>query len=315
MRSSKKSQRAGRTVRKTLADGTVRVYRYGAWRPKKIKPAGNSLDALLRAYRRSPAWAELAPRTKKTREIYLRPLERVAALKVKDATRRYLLGVRDAIAQKRGNGAANAFVTAVGALFSFAVQYEWVAANPVSKIGMLKGGTLTAWTPAQADKASHDLPEPLRRAVVLARFTGQRRSDLVAMRWSQYDGAAVRLKQQKTGVELTIPCHPALKAELDRWKREASSVFILVNGAGRPWNATRLSMDLPEALRAIGLPPLGIHGLRKLMGAELAESGASTREIGAITGHRTLKEIERYTASADQERLAGAAIVKLQRKK
>jgi hypothetical protein len=43
----------------------------------------------------------------------------------------------------------------------------------------------------------------------------------------------------------------------------------------------------------------------------LAESGSSAKEIAAISGHRTLKEIERYTAAADQVRLSKAAIAKL----
>ena len=47
----------------------------------------------------------------------------------------------------------------------------------------------------------------------------------------------------------------------------------------------------------------------------LAESGSSAEEIAAISGHRTLKEIERYTAAADQARLSKAAMTKLRGKK
>jgi integrase len=53
------------------------------------------------------------------------------------------------------------------------------------------------------------------------------------------------------------------------------------------------------------------HGLRKAMMRRLAESGSSAKEIAAISGHRTLKEIERYTAAADQVRLSKAAMAKL----
>jgi hypothetical protein len=45
----------------------------------------------------------------------------------------------------------------------------------------------------------------------------------------------------------------------------------------------------------------------------LAESGSSTKEIAAISGHRTLKEIERYTAAADQVRLSKGEMAKLRR--
>jgi hypothetical protein len=54
------------------------------------------------------------------------------------------------------------------------------------------------------------------------------------------------------------------------------------------------------------------HGLRKAAARRLAEAGCTTKEIAAITGHRTLSEIERYTKAADQKRLALAAIDRLE---
>jgi hypothetical protein len=43
----------------------------------------------------------------------------------------------------------------------------------------------------------------------------------------------------------------------------------------------------------------------------LAVAGASTKEIAS--GHKTLHEVERYTAAADQTRLSRSAIAKLNR--
>lgn len=148
--------------------------------------------------------------------------------------------------------------------------------------------------------------------VILALYTGQRRGDLVALRWSAYDGKAIRLKQNKTGVSLAIPVHPELRAELDAWRKGASATQILTKADGRPWGALELSQKLPRALRAIGLPPgLNVHGLRKLAAARLADAGCTVHEIAAITGHKSLGMVQLYTASADQERLAEAAILRL----
>jgi integrase len=67
-----------------------------------------------------------------------------------------------------------------------------------------------------------------------------------------------------------------------------------------------------KAVELAGLPSRCVpHGLRKAIMRRLAESGSSAKEIAAISGHRTLKEIERYTAAADQVRLSKAAIAKL----
>lgn len=307
--------KAGRVVRKRLADGTIREYHYGSWKPKRrsARYAADSMDALLAAFRRSPEFASRAATTRATYSIYLRVWDQIGHVRVRDVTRRSVLTLRDAIAGSRGPGAANAFARITGALFAWAVDRGWRDHTPAARIKALPGGHLTAWTAAQADHAEAKLPANLARAVVLARYTGQRRGDLCALTWAAYDGAALRLRQGKTGAALVIPCHPTLKAALDAWKAErGDAVTILVNGWGRPWKPTALSAAMKRELEKVGLPGLNVHGLRKLAAAALADAGCTANEIAAVTGHRTLGMVSFYTRSADQERLAGAAISKLQ---
>ncbi|GBQ28091.1 hypothetical protein AA12717_2865 [Gluconacetobacter sacchari DSM 12717] len=52
--------------------------------------------------------------------------------------------------------------------------------------------------------------------------------------------------------------------------------------------------------------------LRKAAAKRLAELGCSIHEIAAVTGHRSLKEVQRYTLGADQKRLAQSALARLQ---
>ena len=56
---------------------------------------------------------------------------------------------------------------------------------------------------------------------------------------------------------------------------------------------------------------LVFHGLRKSAAARLAEAGCSEHEIMAITGHKTLSEVQRYTRQARQKTMAQSAIAKL----
>jgi integrase len=65
-------------------------------------------------------------------------------------------------------------------------------------------------------------------------------------------------------------------------------------------------------LQITRIPPRCVaHGLRKAALRRLAEHGSTTKEIAAVSGHRSLSEIERYTAKADQAGLAHSAIGKL----
>lgn len=312
MRCSKSLPKGERVVRKRLADGSVREYRYPAKQPTS-RYSADSVAAMIQGWKISPEWRALAKVTQDGYFRYLRDLERLAARPAAEVKRRHIMDIRDAIAADRGTGAAMGFMRAASACFSWAVERGRLEVSPCHKIKRLKGGTLPPWTEDQITTALRNLPEYLRRAVTLALYTGQRRGDLCAMRWDAYDGRVIRLKQSKTGAELVIPLHWGLRGEMAEWKKAATSMHILTTRKGKPWIPTHLSQDLGRALVAAGLPAgLNIHGLRKAAAARLADAGCTVHEIAAITGHTTLAMIAAYTTRRDQERLANSAIARLQ---
>ncbi len=60
-----------------------------------------------------------------------------------------------------------------------------------------------------------------------------------------------------------------------------------------------------------GLKHCSAHGLRKAAAVRLAELGASEHEIMAVTGHRTSKEVTRYTRAVRQKILAERAMARI----
>ena len=63
-----------------------------------------------------------------------------------------------------------------------------------------------------------------------------------------------------------------------------------------------------EWCNAAGLSECSSHGLRKACARRLAEAGCSAHQIMAVTGHKTLGEVERYTRAALREGLADSAL-------
>lgn len=310
---SKRGASSEKVVRKRLASGEVREYRYSrVAKPTPPRWAADSVDALLLAYRAGPEWQALAHHTRTTYNIYLRVFDQIGAVRVADLKRRELLSIRDAIAGSRGAGAANGFLRAASALLSWALDRGWIEYSPLAGAKALDGGHLKAWTEAEVVAAVLRLPEAYRRVVVLGMHTGQRRGDMVRLTWAAYDGATIRLRQGKTGALMAIPVHPDLRRELDAWKAERVSPFVLTAPRGRPWTAPHLTREMGKLLKAMDLPGINVHGLRKLAATRLADAGCSPHEIAAITGHRSLSMVQLYTASADQERLAGAAVERLE---
>ena len=117
------------------------------------------------------------------------------------------------------------------------------------------------------------------------------------------------VKQQKTGVTLSIPVHPHLQAVFDATPSE--QLTFLTTATGKPYGGDHFSRRFREWCDAAGLPRRCTpHGLRKAACRRLAEAGCSANEIMAISGHATMKELVRYTKAADQARLARNAMAK-----
>lgn len=122
------------------------------------------------------------------------------------------------------------------------------------------------------------------------------------MGWQHITGGSIGVRQQKTGTALRIPLYPALVLILANTSRE--HLTFLTTSFGKPYTAAGFGNWFREQCDAAGLSKCTAHGLRKAASRRLAEAGASNQMIKSITGHRTEKEVARYTAAADQELVA-----------
>src|SRR5262245_1493651 len=87
---------------------------------------------------------------------------------------------------------------------------------------------------------------------------------------------------------------------------------MLTTTFGKEFSDKGFSNFMADRIGQAGLPDRCVtHGLRKAAARRLAESGCTSKEIAAITGHTTLKEIERYTRAAEQRKLAASAMARL----
>lgn len=189
--------------------------------------------------------------------------------------------------------------------------------DPSAGIKRPKIQRIRSWTDVEI-KAFRDrwpLGTKQRTAFELFANTGQRRSDVYRMAWSHITAEnKVKVVQQKTGVELLIPLHRDLVAALGAAERK--HISILTTAYGRPFTVDGFSQWMRDAITEAGLPlDCQPHGLRKFAGKRLALAGASTKEIMAILGHKSLAEVERYTEDAEQEFLAEAAVIRLEQHK
>ena len=201
-------------------------------------------------------------------------------------------------------------------LTRYAMAIGWIDRDPTMGAKSYRSKEIHTWTEDEIAAFERRWPEGTRErlAFALLLHTGQRGSDVYRMTWADIAGDTIHVTQQKTRQDdadekLVIPLHPALSRILLLTIRE--HVTILVTAYGRPFSLKGFGQFVSEAIRRAGLPPgCKAHGLRKTAARRLAEADATAKQIAAITGHKTLAEVERYTRAADQERLARQAMEK-----
>jgi integrase len=149
-----------------------------------------------------------------------------------------------------------------------------------------------------------------RLALALGLYTAQRRGDVVRIGRQHIRDGVLTVRQAKTGATLAIPVHTELTAIIAA--TPVGHLTLLVTQSGKSYGGNDFSEMFRTWCDAAGLPGhCSFHGLRKAACTRLADAGASAHEIAAISGHKTLKEIERYTKGADQARLARAAMERI----
>jgi len=213
--------------------------------------------------------------------------------------------------------AANKLLDRLKVLLNFAVDIEQIKASPAAGMKGFKvvSEGFHTWTEDEIAKYLERQSEgsKARLAMALMLFTGQRRSDAVRMGWQHVNGGEIGVRQRKTHKLMWIPIHPALRSILDQTPR--TNMTFLLTEYGRPFTGIGFGNKMRDWCDEAGLSECSSHGLRKAMAKRLAEAGATTEQIKAITGHTTDTEVARYTAAANQELLADQAMAAIARPK
>ena len=119
------------------------------------------------------------------------------------------------------------------------------------------------------------------------------------------------MRQQKTGTYLEIRLHPKLQAILDATPTKHLTFLVAQNS--KPFrNANSFGHRMRLWAKQAGLTRCPLHGLRKSALRRLAETGCTAPEIMAVSGHKSLSEVERYIKGAEQKRMADRAIERTQ---
>lgn len=271
-----------------------------------VKPG--SIGALIVAWFAAPRFLTLAPSTQRVYRGILEPFAAGHGDKPLAALGRD--HIESMLAKRVGtSAAANHWLRLVKMLMKFAVRQRLRADDPSAGINFLVRRTTGFHTWSEQEIARYEARHPIgskaRLALGLLLYTAQRRSDVVKMGRQHVRGDVVYVRQQKTGTPLAIPLHPELAAIIAATPRPSEQLTFLLTEFGQPFTSGGFGIWLRKRCNEAGLPKeCAAHGLRKAACRRLAEAGCSANVIASISGHMTLREVERYTKAADQVRMA-----------
>ncbi len=276
---------------------------------KSVQPG--TMGELVAKYYGSSSFKNLE---RSTQQVYRRIIERIrerhGAKRVSDLEIKH---VRRLVSEIQAPTAAKRFLSILRILLEHAVSAGMIDQNPAATVRAPKNKTKGFHTWTEDEVAQFEAHWPVgtreRLAMALMLYTGQRRSDIVRMGPQHVRGGMLTITQCKTRADVVMP----LLESLDSILRGSPSghLAFLVTAQGKPFTAAGFGNWFREACDAAGLPQCSAHGLRKASAVRLAEAGCSAPEIMAITGHKSLKEAERYIREVNQKKLAESAQAKI----
>ncbi|MBU2838774.1 site-specific integrase [Acidithiobacillus thiooxidans] len=129
---------------------------------------------------------------------------------------------------------------------------------------------------------------PLKAIVLFALETGMRRGEIRKLLWKDVDlgKCTAQLFDTKNGEDRNVPLSSRAVAVLKSLPR---------NITGNVFPSADISHSFARACKRAGIEDLRFHDLRHEATSRFFEKGLREMQVAAITGHKTLQMLKRYT--------------------
>ena len=273
----------------------MRAYVAAKDAPRRARVVG-TLQSLIDQYKKSSAFAKLAPRT---RADYLAHLAKIEAAQLVakgpvlgtyplDAIndpkiRRRFLDWRDRMAE-RSPRQADQTLGLLHIVLEFGRDRGIIAHNHASRPKKVYRADRSdkVWLTDYLTAFRAVAPAEMRLALELALWTGQRQGDLLRLPWTAYKDGRLTFRQGKRHRKVDMPVHSVLANILNVQPRQTTT--ILSTTSGRPWGKINFQHHWRAATLAAGLDGLHFHDLRGTTCTMLADAGCTPSEIAAMLG-------------------------------
>lgn len=277
---------------------------------------GGSFAGLWDAYRASPEWRSLKPRTRsdyqKVRDWMGAGADRAI---VKTITAEQVLRLRDRAATAKGRRFGNYTLQVIRLVLEWGRVRGWRDGNPAMGLPSIrkpKGerNLNRAWSADEVEAFAKACPAQILVPFAMGLFGGMRQGDALTVTKAAYNGHQLGWWAGKNDEFCQAPVTGVFKRILDgavegHRKSKVVALQIAVNSHGQPWTASGYRASFFKRVRALtaaGLmkPGCTFHGLRHTIGTFARDGQESEFRIAAAIGDRTTAMAAIYGRDADR---------------
>lgn len=280
------------------------------------KPAPKSLSSVIRAYRASAKFQDLAPKTRRGYDFGFLKAE-AHAIGEMDVDEIRLKHIQAFLDKFDRTPAVKMIMRS-----AFCAMEDWALRRELMSIPIMhrteaeyESGSHEPWTDTQVRLAETHARPDLGRLITLGANTGQRGSDLVRMKWldiEEYQGhPGINVIQQKTAKRLWVPFTAELITAMAGWDRSLG--YLITKPTGQPYTRQHLSdawlweRDHNPALTPLKDAGLVLHGLRATAVVRMRRANVSEALIADFVG-MSPRMVHRYCRASEQRANAMAAL-------
>ena len=219
-------------------------------------------------------------------------IERLGDLKLNRLTPAVLVETRDELSKDKAPSTVNRYLAVMSHACTLAErEWEWLESNPVRRVGRLKEptGRVRYLSDSECKKLLKAVQATdhlhLYPIVLIALTTGARRNE-----------------NSKNNERRSMTLVPQVLAELRKLRKIRhidDDLIFLHPKTGKP-SYFYFEKAWREARQISEIKDFRFHDLRHSCASNLAMNGATTAEIAAVLGHKTLAMVKRYAHLTDE---------------
>jgi len=199
--------------------------------------------------------------------------------------------------EKVGPAAVNRELACLKHMFTKAIEWGCVKANPARGVKLLKEppGRLRYLNPEEIEKLIYACADHIKPIVITALNTGMRKSEILNLKWKEVDlkNRKIIVINAKNNESRVIPINQTLYQELLTLSQKPNGEYVFSDRNGRAYGDIKKGFS--AALNRTGIKDFRFHDLRHTFGSHLVMQGVDLKTVQQVMGHKDIKMTMRYS--------------------